>query len=197
MSTDSHLLDTPLTITHLNQQKYDRVTRLTATHDTLLIHLDVHHELFPVALHDTLHLVLASTLSLTGTMDDDAHSTTTWRDVSNAGASRGGMGGTGIIPIPSGSMLGAVAGMPLQAPGLSGPPVGATTQWASYNNEEVEGSLADQFDYVCYGRVYRFEEGGENIKVYASFGGLLLYVEGPHKRLSNLRIENVYLLLKK
>ncbi|KAI5806748.1 DNA-directed RNA polymerases i, ii, and iii 145 kDa polypeptide [Peziza echinospora] len=60
-----------------------------------------------------------------------------------------------------------------------------------------EGSLADGFDYVCYGKVYRFEEGGENIKVFASFGGLLLYVEGPHKRLSNLRIDNVYILLKK
>jgi len=26
-----------------------------------------------------------------------------------------------------------------------------------------EGSLADGFDYVCYGKVYRFEEGGENM----------------------------------
>ncbi|KAF8461439.1 hypothetical protein BDZ91DRAFT_784900 [Kalaharituber pfeilii] len=60
-----------------------------------------------------------------------------------------------------------------------------------------EGSLADGFDYVCYGKVYRFEEGGDNIKVYASFGGLLMLLEGPHKRLSNLRIDNIYLLMKK
>ncbi|KAF8421760.1 UDP-glucose 4-epimerase Gal10 [Terfezia claveryi] len=62
---------------------------------------------------------------------------------------------------------------------------------------EGDGSLADGFDYVCYGKVYRFEEGGENIKVYASFGGLLMFLEGPHKRLSNLRQDNIWLLLKK
>ncbi|KAL7271050.1 DNA-directed RNA polymerases I, II, and III subunit RPABC3 [Rhizina undulata] len=61
-----------------------------------------------------------------------------------------------------------------------------------------EASLADTYDYVCYGKVYRFEEGsGELIKVYASFGGLLLYIEGPHKRLSALRHEYIYLLIKK
>lgn len=54
------------------------------------------------------------------------------------------------------------------------------------------------FDYVCYGKVYRFEEGeGENIKVYISFGGLLLYVEGPYKKLTSLRIDYCYLLIKK
>lgn len=33
--------------------------------------------------------------------------------------------------------------------------------------------------------------------VYASFGGLLLHIEGPHKRLSSLRHEYIYLLMKK
>lgn len=28
---------------------------------------------------------------------------------------------------------------------------------------EGEGSLADGFDYVCYGKVYRFDEAGENM----------------------------------
>jgi DNA-directed RNA polymerase I, II, and III subunit RPABC3 len=81
------------------------------------------------------------------------------------------------------------------------------------------------FDYVCWGKVYRFEEGeGENMwvfdcpfleggemrektrlltcdamnsKVYVSFGGLLLYLEGPYKKLTPLRIDYVYLLIKK
>ncbi|GAB7343058.1 hypothetical protein MBLNU457_1145t1 [Dothideomycetes sp. NU457] len=61
-----------------------------------------------------------------------------------------------------------------------------------------ESTLADMWDYVCYGRIYRFEEGSnDNIKVYISFGGLLMYVEGPYKKLTSLRIENVYLLLKR
>lgn len=34
-------------------------------------------------------------------------------------------------------------------------------------------------------------------KVYASFGGLLLYLEGPFKNLTSLRSDNVYLLAKK
>ncbi|KAI5846059.1 hypothetical protein BZA05DRAFT_357447 [Tricharina praecox] len=62
----------------------------------------------------------------------------------------------------------------------------------------AEASLADQYDYVCYGKMYRFEEGaGDLIKVYASFGGLLLFIEGPHKRLSSFKHEHIYLLMKK
>ena len=36
-----------------------------------------------------------------------------------------------------------------------------------------------------------------NSKVYVSFGGLLLYLEGPYKKLTPLRIDYVYLLIKK
>ncbi|EXJ84582.1 DNA-directed RNA polymerase I, II, and III subunit RPABC3 [Capronia epimyces CBS 606.96] len=61
-----------------------------------------------------------------------------------------------------------------------------------------EQTLADEFDYVCHGKIYRFEEGnGENIKVYVSFGGLLLYMDGPYALLNALRIDYVYLLIKK
>lgn len=34
-------------------------------------------------------------------------------------------------------------------------------------------------------------------KVYVSFGGLLLYIEGPYKNLTPLRIDYVYLCIKK
>ena len=34
-------------------------------------------------------------------------------------------------------------------------------------------------------------------KVFVSFGGLLLYLEGPYKKLTPLRIDYVYLLMKK
>lgn len=61
-----------------------------------------------------------------------------------------------------------------------------------------EASVADEYDYVCYGKIYRFEEGDdENIKVFVSFGGLLLYIEGPYKNLTPLRIDYVYLCMKK
>lgn len=34
-------------------------------------------------------------------------------------------------------------------------------------------------------------------KVYISFGGLLLFIDGPYKKLTPLRIDYCYLLLKK
>ncbi|KAF2838879.1 UDP-glucose 4-epimerase Gal10 [Patellaria atrata CBS 101060] len=67
--------------------------------------------------------------------------------------------------------------------------------WREAGNE---ATLADMFDYVCHGKVYRFEEAdNENIKVFVSFGGLLLYMQGPYKKLTPLRIDYVYMLLKK
>ena len=38
---------------------------------------------------------------------------------------------------------------------------------------------------------------GVGRKVYVSFGGLLLFLEGPYKNLTPLRIDYVYLCMKK
>jgi DNA-directed RNA polymerase I, II, and III subunit RPABC3 len=34
-------------------------------------------------------------------------------------------------------------------------------------------------------------------KYYASFGGLLLYIEGPYRKLNGLKIDEIYLLVKR
>ncbi|KAJ5246321.1 RNA polymerase Rpb8 [Penicillium chermesinum] len=62
-----------------------------------------------------------------------------------------------------------------------------------------EQTLANDYDYVCHGKVYRFEEGQtkDTMAVFVSFGGLLLYLEGPYRKLALLKIDHVYLLLKK
>ncbi|KAK6827675.1 RNA polymerase Rpb8 [Apiospora arundinis] len=62
-----------------------------------------------------------------------------------------------------------------------------------------ESSLADLYDYVCHGKIYKFEDGadGQTLKAYISFGGLLMMLEGPSKKLLPLRVENTYLLVKK
>lgn len=62
-----------------------------------------------------------------------------------------------------------------------------------------EQSLADMYDYVMRGKIYRFEAMGERemLRLYISFGGLLMYIEGPFKKLTSLRIDYVYLLVKK
>ncbi|KAI0023008.1 DNA-directed RNA polymerases and 3 polypeptide [Xylariomycetidae sp. FL0641] len=62
-----------------------------------------------------------------------------------------------------------------------------------------ESTLADMYDYVCHGKIYKFEDGvdGQTIRAYVSFGGLLMMLEGPYKKLTPLRVDNTYLLVKK
>ncbi|KAK7958106.1 RNA polymerase Rpb8 [Apiospora saccharicola] len=62
-----------------------------------------------------------------------------------------------------------------------------------------ESSLADLYDYVCHGKIYKFEDGadGQTLKAYISYGGLLMMLEGPSKKLLPLRVENTYLLIKR
>ena len=38
---------------------------------------------------------------------------------------------------------------------------------------------------------------GDCSKVFVSFGGLLLHMQGPYKKLTPMRIDYVYLLMKK
>lgn len=105
---ESQLFEDTFTLTALNSQKYDRVSRIsgnTESGETFLT-LDINSELYPCTVGDRVHLVLASTLSLDGNKDEKG-----WREVGRG-----------------------------------------------------EQSLADFYDYVCHGKVYRFEEGqGENM----------------------------------
>ncbi|MCJ1236547.1 DNA-directed RNA polymerases I, II, and III subunit RPABC3 [Varicellaria rhodocarpa] len=140
---DSQLFEDTFTVTTTNSQKYDRVSRLSGNTESgeTFMTLDVNTELYPCAVGDRLHVVLASTLSLDGSKDNNKG----WREV-----------GSG------------------------------------------EQSLADLFEYVCHGKIYRFEDGeGDSIKFFTSFGGLLLYMEGPYKKLTPLKIDYVYLLIRK
>lgn len=59
-------------------------------------------------------------------------------------------------------------------------------------------SLADDYDYVMYGTVYKFEEneGSDQMSVYISFGGLLMCLQGGYRSLSNLKQENAYILIR-
>ena len=108
---DSQLFEDTFTITKIDDKKYDRVSRLHSNTDTgdTELHLDVNHEVYPIAIGDRLHITLASTLSLDGSNDQGSG----WRDVGR----------------------------------------GAST-------------LADFYEYVCHGKIYRFEEGeGDNMFV--------------------------------
>ncbi|KAF2873449.1 RNA polymerase Rpb8 [Massariosphaeria phaeospora] len=141
---DAQLFEETFNVTSINSEKYDRVSRIsgTSTDSTVSMTLDINHELFDVKVGDNINMVLATTLNLDGSKNDEKG----WRE-----AGKGG-----------------------------------------------EATLADMFDYVCYGKNYRFVDGeGDTVKFYASFGGLLLFLEGPYKKLTSLKIEYVYMLLKK
>lgn len=62
---------------------------------------------------------------------------------------------------------------------------------------------ADSFDYVMYGKIYRMEgndldETCTRMAAYASFGGLLMRLQGDSNNLHGFEIDiNVYLLMKK
>lgn len=89
-----------------DQSKYDRVARIVckSTDDQTAMTLDINIELFPCTVGDTMHVVLATTLSLDGSKDDDKG----WRDVGKGG--------------------------------------------------DAPATIADLYDYVCHGKIYKFEE---------------------------------------
>ncbi|KAF9349010.1 DNA-directed RNA polymerases I, II, and III subunit RPABC3 [Mortierella sp. AD094] len=64
-----------------------------------------------------------------------------------------------------------------------------------------ERTLADDYEYVMYGKVYKYDEsqaGNKTCFVYISFGGLLMCLEGDYRHLHNISLgENLYLLMRK
>ncbi|EOO04010.1 putative dna-directed rna polymerases i protein [Phaeoacremonium minimum UCRPA7] len=143
---DSQLFEDTFQVTNYDQSKYDRVARIFATSNDAqtVMELDINIELFPCNVGDNLQIVIATSLQLDGSRDDDKG----WRDITRPGA---------------------------------------------------EPTIADMFDYVCHGKIYKFDDGadGQTIKAYISFGGLLMAIEGPYKKLTPLRVDNCYLLIKK
>ncbi|GAA94787.1 uncharacterized protein L969DRAFT_97249 [Mixia osmundae IAM 14324] len=61
------------------------------------------------------------------------------------------------------------------------------------------GTLADEWEYVMYGKVYKFDEGTqEKVKVYISFGGLLMCLEGNYRHISQITVgSEIYSLMRK
>ncbi|THH20001.1 hypothetical protein EW146_g1264 [Bondarzewia mesenterica] len=59
--------------------------------------------------------------------------------------------------------------------------------------------LEEDYDYVMYGKVYRFDSGtAEIVTAYASFGGLLMSLTGSYRHMTSIVLgDPVYLLLRK
>ena len=82
---------------------------------------------------------------------------------------------------------------------------GTGTAAADYEYDPSIGSrptLADKYDYVMYGRVFKYKDssssGHSKADVYISFGGLLMQLTGDPKRVEDLDLDQtVYLLIRK
>lgn len=61
------------------------------------------------------------------------------------------------------------------------------------------GSLADKFDYVMYGKIYKAEEAtASKVAIYISFGGLLMKLEGDPRHWHGLQVgASIYILIKR
>ncbi|KAH8831332.1 RNA polymerase [Flagelloscypha sp. PMI_526] len=59
--------------------------------------------------------------------------------------------------------------------------------------------LEEDYDYVMYGKIYKFDSGNsEQATVYASFGGLLMSLSGGFRHLTSLVLgDSIYLLLRR
>lgn len=110
MSTENILYEASFKIAHINDKKYDRVSRISAVNDQnpdTALFLDVNTELYSVEKDDRITIALALSLNLDGSKDDSKG----WRNVGRG-----------------------------------------------------EQTLADEYDYVCHGKIYRFDEGeGQNM----------------------------------
>ncbi|KAF0478384.1 RNA polymerase [Gigaspora margarita] len=83
--------------------------------------------------------------------------------------------------------------------------IGATsaeeiTQKTSWREKSsTERDLSDEFEYVMYGKVYKYdEERRSKVAVYISYGGLLMSLEGDFRHVQNIHVgQQVYLLMKR
>lgn len=70
-------------------------------------------------------------------------------------------------------------------------------------DERLANSKMAEFEYVCYGKVYRIEAVESNTDVsklscYVSFGGLLMQLTGDASNLQGFRVgKHVYIMMKK
>ncbi|XP_010268240.1 PREDICTED: DNA-directed RNA polymerases II and V subunit 8A-like [Nelumbo nucifera] len=73
---------------------------------------------------------------------------------------------------------------------------------SGYYTQVGRKSLADKFEYVMHGKLYKIsEEGsGANVKVeiYASYGGLLMLLKGDPSNAANFELDQrLFLLMRK
>ena len=98
-----------------------------------------------------------------------------------------------IYPVQKGSFYTLVLAKSLNTDGMASP------NTFSYDLYTKKNTLLDKYDYVMYGKIFKFnEENDGRVSIFVSFGGLLLSITGNQNHLQDLKLdERIYLLLKK
>ncbi|KAI8874049.1 RNA polymerase [Ramicandelaber brevisporus] len=107
-----------------------------------------------------------------------------------------------ILPKAKTTAAGAGASAAGGAAGKAGASVSAEAamnQAAEWREIGKRPTLADHYDYVMFGKVYRFDEASDSqVSVYISYGGMLMNLTGEHTHLNQMSIgDNVYLLMRR
>ena len=131
MSTDALLLDETFTITTIKADKYDRVARLAGTSTS------------------------SSSSTSHPTSSNNANTAATNGD---AGTAAGDLAltldvNTELYPVAAGDTVSLCLASTLALDGAKDD----GRAWRDISRGE--STLADHYDYVCHGRIYRFEEG--------------------------------------
>ena len=65
-----------------------------------------------------------------------------------------------------------------------------------YDQSGVE-TLADKYEYVMHGMIFKTKDKGEHRELYASYGGLLMSLKGDARNLKFKEDQRIYLLLRR
>ncbi|KAI8803676.1 RNA polymerase [Cladochytrium replicatum] len=97
-----------------------------------------------------------------------------------------------IYPMVPGDKLTVVLARSLSVDGSASDP---NMVWRDMGKQ----SLANDFEYVMYGKVFKYDDSDKKKhSVYVSFGGLLMCLAGDQRTLSALQTgQNIYLLIRK
>lgn len=106
-----------------------------------------------------------------------------------------------LYPVSAGEKMSVCIASTLNLDG-SAMPVGDPGQQVYDTSVGKRPTLADSYDYVAFGKVFKYKDAAKQGKVraevYASFGGLLMQMSGEPKRLDDLDVDqSVYLLIRK
>mmetsp|Transcript_4696 Transcript_4696/g.7867 ORF Transcript_4696/g.7867 Transcript_4696/m.7867 type:complete len:155 (-) Transcript_4696:12-476(-) len=80
------------------------------------------------------------------------------------------------------------------------PGTDSAAEAGEFNQRMEESPLFKEYEYIMFGRVFRYKLEPPNASVYASFGGLLMRLHGDPSNFKEISLDsnmNIYLLMRR